>query len=107
MDSCQNTTDVLLPLFNPRKRISPNQLKKALNQYGYKTWCSFLPADKENIEGYAREKLNKKFFQIMLEVADEKWKLSEQTRKFNKMRPFEQADYKKKHPNFEPVRIKA
>ena len=22
------------------------------------------------------------------------------------MRPFEQADYKKKHPNFEPVRIK-
>ena len=23
-------------------------------------------ADKENIEGYAREKLNKKFFQIML-----------------------------------------
>ena len=43
MDSCQNTTDVLLPLFNPRKRVSPNQLKKALNQYGYKTWCSFLP----------------------------------------------------------------
>ena len=99
----------------------------------------YVLADKENIEGYAREKLNKKFFQIMLgklpliiltielqaikskpiflwvytilliliiEVADEKWKLSEQTRKFNKMRPFEQADYKKKHPNFEPVRIK-
>ena len=44
---------------------------------------------------------------LIIEVADEKWKLSEQTRKFNKMRPFEQADYKKKHPNFEPVRIKS
>ena len=107
MDSCMNTTDILLPLFNPRKRVTANQLKKALNMFGYKTWCSFLPgklkiewyqaqissniisslslllniyswlidwfnhfietlADKENIEGYAREKLNKKFFQIML-----------------------------------------
>ena len=37
------------------------------------------------------------------EISEEKWKLAEQTRKFNKLRPFEQADYKKKHPNFEPV----
>ena len=36
-------------------------------------------------------------------MSEEKWKLAEQTRKFNKMRPFEQVDYKKRHPNFEPV----
>ena len=42
-------------------------------------------------------------FPEFIEISEEKWKLAEQTRKFNKLRPFEQADYKKKHPNFEPV----
>ena len=42
-------------------------------------------------------------FPQFIEISEEKWKLAEQTRKFNKLRPFEQADYKKKHPNFEPV----
>ena len=41
----------------------------------------------------------------IIEISDKKLKYAEQARRFDRMRPWEQADYKKKHPEFVPVSI--
>ena len=45
------------------------------------------------------------FRKLFKEIVDKKWKLAEQARKYSKMRPWEQVEYRKKYPSFEPVNI--
>ena len=43
MDSCFNSTEKLLPLLHPGKRVTTHQLEKSLRKMGFRSWKSFLP----------------------------------------------------------------
>ena len=43
MDSHFNSTEKLLPLLHPHKRVTTHQLEKSLRRMGFRSWKSFLP----------------------------------------------------------------
>ena len=43
MDSHFNSTEKLLPLLHPGKRVTTHQLEKSLRKMGFRSWKSFLP----------------------------------------------------------------
>ena len=59
MDSHFNSTEKLLPLLHPHKRVTTHQLEKSLRRMGFRSWKSFLPG----IFGTVRTSLQFFYFQ--------------------------------------------
>ena len=54
MDSQNNSTMRMPPIFKAGKRVTSGQLSKALAVYGYTTWEKFSPEEDKDRSNYLR-----------------------------------------------------